>query len=208
MRKLLMLMALVGLPFIAPSAQAYTCPAPFDSYDCANYSFPTGNASGLSTVQIDLGGGAYAYRLNPTTLASQYPECWQNGYADSECLAAATFDVLKVKAEGMAYEGTTQRLSPRLIYKTATVSSGTAVFHLTDTGLSGGTALCTGVIKSSVNTTVNDATASYQYGWAWSNSDKTLTVTTNKLTTANILTGVLGQSAANGSTVNLTVACY
>lgn len=109
----------------------------------------------------------------------------------------------------IAYEGTTQRTNAFPIFKSATVSSGTAVLNLTADGTSGGTALCTnGVIQDSVGLTVNDATASYQMAYAFSNSNKTLTVTTNKLTTANILTGILGQSAANGSVVKLTVWCY
>jgi hypothetical protein len=44
--------------------------------------------------------------------------------------------------------------------------------------------------------------------YAFSNGDKTLTVTANKLTTANILTGILGQAAANGAVVKLQVWGY
>lgn len=110
---------------------------------------------------------------------------------------------------GVAYEGTTQRTGSFPIFKSATVGSGVAVFNLTNDGTSGGTALCTnGVIQDSVNVGVNDSAASYQMSWAFTNSNKTLTVTTNKLSTANILTGVLGQVAGNGSVVKLTVWCY
>lgn len=83
------------------------------------------------------------------------------------------------------------------------------MFNLTNDGTSGGTALCAnGPITASVNPIVNDATAAYQMSWAWSNSNKTLTITANKLTTANILTGILGQAAANSASVNVAIACY
>lgn len=108
-----------------------------------------------------------------------------------------------------AYEGTTQRLNAFAFFSHATVASGVAVFNLTVDGTSGGTALfLNGVIQDSVNVFVSDATASYQMSNAWSNSNKTLTVTTNKLTTANILTGILGQSSANGAVVKLQVWGY
>lgn len=106
------------------------------------------------------------------------------------------------------YDGTTQRTAT-IVFKSATVSGGTAVFHITNDGLSTGTALCAnGPITTSVNPIVNDSNASYQFGWAWSNGNKTLTVTANNFTTANILTGLLGQAQANGKTVNVSVACY
>lgn len=110
---------------------------------------------------------------------------------------------------GIAYEGTTQRTNAFPIFKSATVASGVAVFNLTTDGTSGGTALFpNGVIQDSVNAFVSDATASYQMSYAFSNSNKTLTVTTNKLSTTNILTGVLGQVAGNGSVVKLSVWGY
>lgn len=107
---------------------------------------------------------------------------------------------------GKAYIGTTQKVDSFRIYKNATVSAGVAVFNLTDDGLSTGTALFSNeVYTDSVNVAVSDATASYQMSWVFSNSNKTLTVTANKLTTANILTGLLGQAAANGAVVKLVV---
>lgn len=110
---------------------------------------------------------------------------------------------------GISYEGTTLRANSFPIFKSATVSSGTVVFNMTSDGTSGGTALFpNGVIQDSVNLTVNDATAAYQMSWVWSNSNKTLTVTANKLTTANILTGILGQGQANSSVVKLSVWGY
>lgn len=108
-----------------------------------------------------------------------------------------------------AYEGTTLRTGAFPIFKSATVGSGSAVFHLTADGTSGGTALFpNGVIQDSVNAFVSDAAASYQMAYAFSNSNKTCTVTTNKLTTANILTGILGQASGNGSVVKLSVWGY
>lgn len=108
-----------------------------------------------------------------------------------------------------AYEGTTLRTGAFPVFKSATVASGVAVFNLTSDGTSTGTALFTGgVIQDSVNAFVSDAAASYQMAYAFSNSNKTVTVTTNKLTTANILTGLLGQAAGNGSVVKLSVWGY
>lgn len=108
-----------------------------------------------------------------------------------------------------AYEGITQKTSVFPIFKSAVVSSGVAVFHLTNDGTSTGTALFpNGVIQDSVNTIVNDNGIPHQMSWAFSNSSKTITVTVNKLGLANLITGVLGQVAANGSTVKLSVFGY
>lgn len=108
-----------------------------------------------------------------------------------------------------AYEGTTLRSGAFPIIKNATVSSGVGVFHLTSDGTSGGSALFpNGVIQDSINAFVNDATASYQMSYVFSNSNKTITATANKLTTSNILTGVLGQAAANGAVIKLQIWGY
>lgn len=109
----------------------------------------------------------------------------------------------------IAYEGTTQRTNAFPIFKSVTVASGVGVVNFTNDGTSTGTSLCTnGIIQDSVNVTVSDATASYQMAWLFSNSNKTLTVTTNKLTTSNILTGILGQAAANGAVLKVSAWCY
>jgi hypothetical protein len=108
-----------------------------------------------------------------------------------------------------AYQGTTLRSPAFPIFKSATVASGIVTFHLTADGTSGGTALFpNGMIEDSLNLYVGDSTASYQLGYVFSNSNKTLTVTANKLTTANILTGILGQTAANGSVVKMQIWGY
>lgn len=110
---------------------------------------------------------------------------------------------------GIAYDGTTQRTNSFPFFGSATVSSGVAVFNITTDGTSGGTTLFpNGVIQNSVNLTVSDATAAYQMSYAFSNSNKTLTVTANKLTTANILSGILGQAQANGTVIKLQVSGY
>ena len=108
-----------------------------------------------------------------------------------------------------AYEGVTLRSGAFPVFKNATVGSGSAVMHFTSDGTSGGSALfASGPILDSVNMIVSDATASYQMSWAWSNSNKTLTITANKLTTANILTGILGQAQANSSVIKVCVWGY
>lgn len=118
-------------------------------------------------------------------------------------------DLINKPSAGKAYEGTTSRSAAFPIFKSVTVSSGVAVFNLTNDGTSGGNALFpNGIIADSVNVTVSDATASYQMSWAFTNSNKTLTVTANKLTTSNILTGILGQTAANSASVKLSVWGY
>lgn len=106
---------------------------------------------------------------------------------------------------GRAVLETTEKTLSFHVYKSVAVASGVAVFNLTADGLSTGTALFSEPYTDSVQVSVNDALASYQFSWAFSNSNKTLTVTTNKLTTSNILTGILGQSAANGAVVKLAV---
>lgn len=124
-------------------------------------------------------------------------------------LSGAYTDLTGKPTLGRSYEGITQRTGSFPVFKSTTVGSGVAVFHLTADGLSGGTALFpNGVIADSVSLTVSDATASYQMSYAFSNSNKTITVTANKLTTSNILTGILGQAAANSAVVKLQVWGY
>lgn len=110
---------------------------------------------------------------------------------------------------GISYEGATKRINSFPEFKSSTVASGVAVFQLTVEGTATGTPIFPdGIEADSVNAFVSDATASYQMSYAFSNSNKTLTVTANKLTTANILSGLLGQTAANGSVVKLQVWGY
>jgi hypothetical protein len=105
-----------------------------------------------------------------------------------------------------AVTGATAKFGSYRVYQSATVASGVAVFQLTVDGLSTGAPLFPNeLFTDSIGLIVNDSTASYQMSWTLTNSNKTLTVTANKLTTANILTGVLGQGQANGAIVRLTV---
>lgn len=130
---------------------------------------------------------------------------WTSAADVTAAVSAATSSFINPHA----YEGTTNRTNAFPVFKSATVSSGTAVFNLTTDGTSGGTALFpNGVIADSVSPSVSDATASYQMAWVFTNANKTLTVTANKLTTANILTGLLGQAAANAAVVKLSVWGY
>lgn len=123
---------------------------------------------------------------------------------DASLLASAASAAAALGGKGV--QGITVRSGVFPVFKSATVASGVAVFHLTADGLSTGTALfASGPFAESINVIVNDATASYQYGWVLSNSNKTLTVTCNKFTTANILSGILGQAAANAAVVTLQV---
>lgn len=166
-------------------------------------------SSSLSALSASSGlslNGIKAFMSDQATTSQLIATSTYNGFMSSamvtklNSLSATT---------SLAYEGTTARLNSFPIFKSATVGSGVAVFNLTADGTSGGTALCTnGVIQDSVNAVANDATASYQWSYAFSNSNKTVTITVNKLTTANILTGLLGQSAANGAVVKMSVYCY
>lgn len=162
----------------------------------------TSSLSGINSVMSDISLNLYGSSTNMTAQAASTT----NGLitqAQSDKIDAMSSNT------GSAYEGVTKRSNAFPIFKSATVASGVAVVHLTADGNSGGTALCTnGVIQDSVSPTVSDAAASYQMSWAFTNSNKTLTVTANKLTTSNILTGVLGQAQANGSVVKVSVWCY
>lgn len=116
----------------------------------------------------------------------------------------------KTKLDGLvgaqSYDNITQKIGAFPIYKSGSIASGTLAIHFTADGTSTGTALFpNGPITNSVNVIFNDAASSYQCSWAWSNSNKTLTITANKLSTANILTGILGQAAANGSVATASV---
>lgn len=163
-----------------------------DFNDMATYYF----SSAATTVIAKLNGAAATNGSSDT-------------FASANLVYLDTITAKAITSGDQAYDGITSRASAFPVFKDATVSGGTAVFHLTNDGLSTGTALFpNGVITDSVNATVSDATASYQMSWAFSNSNKTLTVTTNKLTTANILTGLLGQTAANSAVVKLSVWGY
>ncbi len=99
------------------------------------------------------------------------------------------------------YTETTNKPGAFQILKSGTVSSNTVTFHITDDGLSTGNALFpNGPILDSVQTAFNDSSNIFTTSYAWSNSNKTITVTANKL---NLL--ALGLSQANGSVCKLSV---
>lgn len=183
---------------------------------CPDYTGAGASVLSIQPQTANDGSNTYV-RISPETLtAAGLTECVVGGDVDTSCVQAVAIQKLKALqtqvsaiSSGKAYEGTTLRSGAFPVAKTATVASGIAVFYLTADNTAGGTALCTnGVIKDSVNAAVSDATASYQMSWAFTNTDKTLTVTANKLTTSNILTGILGQAQANGTAIKLTVWCY
>lgn len=104
------------------------------------------------------------------------------------------------------YQGSTMKSGVKAVTKSVNVASGVATFYLTDTGLLTGAAIFTDVFMESINLSISDAAAAYQMAYSLSGDKKTLTVTVNKLTTSNILTGILGQAAApNGTVVRLLI---
>lgn len=174
----------------------------------------TGDAGAASTVAGPTGPqGATGATGSPGTTSylglSNLPTLFSGAYADltgkPSLFNGAYSSLSGAPNVGRAVLETTEKTLSFRVYKSVTVASGVAVFNLTADGLSTGTALFSEPYTDSVQVSVNDALASYQFSWAFSNSNKTLTVTTNKLTTSNILTGILGQSAANGAVVKLAV---
>jgi len=107
----------------------------------------------------------------------------------------------------VVYLGSTLKSNAKAVLKNVTISSGVGVVYLTSDGTIGGAALCTTVYDDSINLFINDATTAYQMSYELTNSNKTFTVTANKLTTANITTGVLGQDQANGANVRIQLMC-
>lgn len=85
------------------------------------------------------------------------------------------------------------------------VATGVAVVQLTADGTSTGTALFPNGIDY-MKAEISDAGNSYNYGYALTNSNKTLTVTASVI---NVALGLLSfASAANGKTVNILVKGY
>lgn len=123
-------------------------------------------------------------------------------HAESDITNLAT-DLAK---KPTVYFGSTLKSNAVMWTGSATVSSGVAVVYLTTDGTSTGTAVFpNGPNLDSINAFVSDSSASYQMAYALTNSNKTLTITANKLTTANILTGILGQASANSAVIRLTI---
>lgn len=147
--------------------------------------------------------GALASALSPYALSSALAAKFNTPTGTTAQYVRGDGTLATLPVPTTAYAGTTAKTGSFRVYQSFTITTaGTAVFQLTADGTSTGTALFpTEAFTDSVQPIVNDATASYQLGWAFSNSNKTLTVTVNKLSTANILTGVLGQAAAPAGTI-------
>lgn len=181
------------------------------------YTSLTGKPTLFSGAYVDLSGkptlfsGSYTDLTNKPTISTagasgSYTDLINKPTISTAGATGSYADLINKPAIGKAIVGLTANTGTFPLVTSSTVSSGVAVFYLTADGTSTGTALFTQVYLNSVQLAVNDATASYQMGWAFTNSNKTLTVTVNKLGTANILTGVLGQTTApNGTVVTLRV---
>lgn len=87
----------------------------------------------------------------------------------------------------------------------ATVSSGQAVFYLTDNGASNGNAVFTNVYKESLSFWVDDSGVQYQFGsYTLAGDKKSITVAVNKL--GSVVLGLINVvSAANGVTVYMRI---
>lgn len=158
----------------------------------------SGKASSATTVN------GHALTSNVTVSASDVGLGNVNNTADS-AKPVSSAQATAIAAKPDVYFGSTKQTTPKFYANSATVASGVAVFQMTTDGTSTGSAIFTTPNLASLNYYVNDATASYQVSAALSNSNKTLTLTTNKLTTANILSGILGQAAANGASVSVAL---
>lgn len=174
---------------------------------------PSGFLSSISSAQATSALGFTPYNAtNPNAYIALPAARAGISLTSTGSSGAATYNsttgVINVPNYGLAAPqtaivGVTPKTGSYRLYQSFTVTTaGTAVFQLTADGTSTGTALFpTEVFTDSVQPIVNDATSSYQFAWALTNSNKTLTVTINKLSTANILTGVLGQAAAPVGTI-------
>lgn len=193
---------LTGLPTTCAGYGITDCVTPSSlASSLTSYVTTSGLTSALAPYALTSALSSYA---TTTALATKFttPTGTTSQYVRGDG-TLATLPVLQT-----AITGTTSKFASYRLYQSYTITTaGTAVFQLTADGTSTGTALFTNeVFTDSVQPIVNDATASYQLGWAFSNSNKTLTVTVNKLSTANILTGVLGQAVAPvGTVVKLAV---
>lgn len=129
-----------------------------------------------------------------------------SGYSTTTAMNSAISAATAAIPSQYVYSGINKRSIAFPYINTGTVASGTVSFNLTVDGTTSGTAMFpNGIIPGGVNYFVNDATGSYQVSYALTNSNKTITFTANKYTTANLLSGLLGQSAANGAVLNVTI---
>lgn len=89
-------------------------------------------------------------------------------------------------------------------YASATVSTGTAVFYITDDGTSGGNAVFANIYTASINLLIHDSNDLYNYSSVTvAGNKKSITVTVNQI--ALSLGVIVFTAAANGTTVYLQV---
>jgi hypothetical protein len=94
------------------------------------------------------------------------------------------------------WNGTTEVQAIEYTNSGTTNSSGQVVFELTTNGASNGTAIFpTGPIDSTTSVKINSVANAYAEEWAWSNSNKTLTVTVYQLST--VVLGIMGSRRFN-----------
>lgn len=155
-------------------------------------------ASDLSLATVASSGAYTDLTGKPSIPAAQI----QSDYIQT---SSGSLDFIKNKPKVYNYNSGTSptlRSIPVELTGSATVSSGTIVFQLTDNGLSTGNALFPNAIDY-VKAEVSNSTASFNYAYALTNSNKTLTITVNQVTVAlGLLTF---NAAANGVNVSIFV---
>lgn len=131
------------------------------NFIAANYATLTGLGTQVTSLTTAI-NGKYS---KPTGNTTQYVQ------GDGSLATFPTINNMTV------YSGTTALSSPKLLIKAGnTNSSGQVVFNLTNDGTNTGTALIANPITNAVNVTINSVANVYSSSYAWSNSNKTLTV--------------------------------
>lgn len=154
----------------------------------------------LGNAQFRWTGSAYVAIVSSPGTTDAVPEGSTNLYHT----VARAQDAAKMVSE------TTVKTGAFPVFKEATVASGNAVFHLTNDGTSGGTALFpNGVDLKSVQLCSVDSDAPASYGApVLTNSNKTLNVAVKKSSSINVsllgLTLLGAPVAANGTVVRLS----
>lgn len=119
--------------------------------------------------------------------------------------AAASNAAIRSLLNVQYYSGTTLRAGLKVFTTSVVISGGNAVFQLTDTLLSGGTARFANVDITSAQLSVFSTTALYFFSLpVLSNGGKTLTVGVTQL--SSVLGILTLATAANGLTCNLTIS--
>lgn len=110
-----------------------------------------------------------------------------------------------VKNKNQVWKTGTRKYTAIQYVSSATVASGAVTFYITDDGTASGNAVFTNVYKESANFWVEDSSNQYQYsGFTVAANKKSITVTVGKL--GSVLLGIIQfLTAANGTTVYLTI---